>query len=220
MRLGDTVSGLAWGRLSRKEFMERYFSMKRIGLAYLSLIPVLFAVACQHAGGASESALTHPAERALMEGLEFDVSAVEGFDPADFTTYAIVGFGAIEDPSGRWARPEFDIRAEIRFLVESALRERGWYPVTRNPDAYVVVLAAVDSTQVWQILEHSGGLMQPQMAAGGLLVQVRSGQTKEPLWAASALGPVRTEETQWTDQQARRRLAYGVEQIFARFGGK
>lgn len=190
---------------------------------YLQLLIILSSVACQH--GASSSAKPGGAVNAslnpaLAEGLEFDVSAVDGFDPTNYSTYSIVGFGAVADQSGRWARPGFDIRAEIRFLVESELRARGWYPVTEKPDVYVVVLVAVDSTQVWEILEHSEGLMQPQMAAGGLLVQIRSGETKEPLWAASALGPVRTEKAQWTDQQARQRLAYGVDRLFAPLGSE
>ena len=164
-------------------------------------------------------ATTTTSSGVAFEELEFNTTRTDDFAPSKYSTYKVVGFGAIDDPSGSWAKPDIDIAEELRYQVHRVLHARGWRPVADKPDVVIVVVLAIDATQIWELRSYSPDLDVP-FAAGGLLLQLRSGETGAPLFAAGVSGPIRTDQAQWSDEKARQRMAYAVETALARMDDK
>ena len=124
-----------------------------------------------------------------------------------YKTYAWLGsIDVLNDPHGHWKPPAFDADAEIVFLVDNALRQRGMSEVNNNPDMLVAYAAGVDmeAFKVKQNPETKLTSLEnvPQAA---LVVMLFDPQTEFVTWAGIATGEMRnldpgTAKKDWNTQ--------------------
>ena len=93
----------------------------------------------------SQSPAADPAQDPHLSGIQFTSGHVLGVDFSKYKTYAWAAIlGEINDPEGRWTKPDLNIAKEIMFLIDRELRKRGWTEVTENPDALLAYGVLVD----------------------------------------------------------------------------
>ena len=79
-------------------------------------------------------------------GVTKDIMVKTDSDPkanlAGYKSYAWLGSAAIVfDDKGRWEPPQFDADAEIKFLIDRELRNRGMTEDSANPDLVIAFAA-------------------------------------------------------------------------------
>ena len=145
---------------------------------------VLLAVAFLITGCATDSKLTK------------DITVKAAADPkanfSGYKTYAWLGAAEIlNDPNKLWEPPNFDADAEVKFLIDSQLRDRGLTKVTENPDMVVAFTIGIDM----EALEIK---MNPEtkietltnVPEGALMVILVDAETGYAIWAGSANGEI------------------------------
>jgi len=79
---------------------------------------------------------------AAFRDIKVDAEANPDADFSEYKTFAWGGSAElVVDEEGRWVAPKMDLNAEIRYLVNSELRKRGFTEVNENPD--MIVAAAI-----------------------------------------------------------------------------
>ena len=62
-----------------------------------------------------------------------------------YSSYTWLGSAAIVyDPEGQWEPPQFDMDAEIKFLIDRELRKHGMTETSSSPDLIVAFAAGID----------------------------------------------------------------------------
>ena len=157
----------------------------------------------------SVTACTSP----LVKDIEVDAEADPKANLAGYKTYAWLGSAAIlYDPQGRWEPPQFDADAEIKFLIDRELRNRGIKEVAVNPDMIVGYAAGIDM-EALQLVEDKETKLQvlQNVPTGSLVIVLLDGQTGIPVWASAAVADVQQEIS---SEDVRKRLDYAVTQMF------
>ena len=171
--------------------------MKKLNSALVALL-ILFITACASP---------------LTQDIEVDADADPKANLAGYKTYAWLGSAAIlYDPKGRWEPPQFDADAEIKFLIDRELRNRGIKEVAVNPDMIVGFAAGIDM-EALQLVEDKETKLQvlQNVPTGSLVIVLIDGQTGNPVWASAAVADVHEEIS---TEDVRKRLDYAVTQMF------
>ncbi len=163
--------------------------------------------------------VTACATTTLTKDIKVDTETAPQTDLGTYKTYAWVAAAQIvNDPSGQWEPPNFDADAEIRFLINSALRKKGMSEVDRNPDMLVAYIAGVDMAalelkedpkQEMEVLKHS--------PKGALVVMFVDTATIKPIWAGVAVGNMKMQRSA---EDSKKRLDYAVAEMFRKLPQK
>jgi len=149
----------------------------------------------------------------LTQDIKVDTEADPKANLAGYKTYAWLGSAAILfDPHGKWEPPAFDADAEIKFLIDRELRNRGIKEVAVNPDLIVGFAAGIDM-EALELVENKESKLQvlENVPKGSLVIVLIDGVTGIPVWAGAALGDVQQEIS---SDDVRKRLDYAVTQMF------
>jgi len=149
----------------------------------------------------------------LTQDIKVDAEADPKANLAGYKTYAWLGSAAIlHDPRGRWEPPQFDADAEIKFLIDRELRNRGIKEVAARPDLIVGFAAGIDM-EALELTENKETQLQvlKNVPTGSLVVVLIDGVTGNPVWASAAVADVQQEIS---SDDVRKRLDYAVTQMF------
>lgn len=145
-----------------------------------------------------------------------DIKIATEADPkvnfSGYKTYAWLGSIAIlNDPQGHWKPPQFDVDAELVFLINDALRKRGLSEVNENPDMLVAYVAGadMDALKVKKNPETKIATLENAQKTA-LIVTLIDPQTEFLTWAGIATGEIKNLEP----DIAKKRLEYVINSMF------
>jgi len=133
---------------------------------------------------------------------------------AGYKSYAWdLSAGVIQDRTGMWVPKDMDTQAEVQFLIDKKLRDRGMTVAQSSPDLLVSLLIVADVKQVEEIKAKRGEAVTglDPVGQGALLVELVDSQTGHTVWLGAAEGNVRGSNSVEVSKQ---RLAYAVDKLF------
>lgn len=121
--------------------------------------------------------------------------------------------GLLRDQTGVWVPKDMDTQAEVQFLIDKKLRDRGMTVAKDSPDLLVSMLIAADVKDVEQMKTKHGDAVAglDPVGKGALLVELVDSQTGKTVWLGAAEGDVRGSNSVEVSKQ---RLAYAVDKLF------
>ncbi len=130
-----------------------------------------------------------------------------------YKTYAWLGAAAIvNDPNGQWEPPQFDADAEIKFLIDRELRNRGLSENTTAPDLIVAFAAGIDMDALGlKANPKTKSNMLENVPQGGLAVVLADSMTGFAIWVGTAVAELQSKPDTRT---VKARLDYAVTQMF------
>jgi len=146
-----------------------------------------------------------------------DIKIDSAADPtvkfSGYTSYAWLGSASIlYDPAGQWEPPGFDADAEISFLIDGELRQRGLSENSANPDLIVAFAAGVDMAAIIEKIDPDSKVASLEnVPEGGLVVVLIDAYTGVPVWVGIATAEIQQNSDQDTIKQ---RLQYAVSSMF------
>ena len=136
------------------------------------------------------------------------------FDLSNYGSYAWEGNASIiYDPEGRWEPPAYDLDDEVRFLVDSELREKGLVQSSTRPDLLASFGIAIqfedlpfnrDPSEEMEVID--------EVPQGALVIYLIDPNLGYAVWAGLAAADV--DETPDNDL-SRRRLQYAVSNLLS-----
>jgi hypothetical protein len=148
-----------------------------------------------------------------------DISIKAEADPkanfSGYKTYAWLGSARIvEDADDTWEPPDYDADAEIKFLINSELRDRGMEEVTSNPDLVVAFALGIDMDAL-KLKEDPKSKIQSlqNVPKGALVVILVDAATGYVIWVGEAEGEL---QKKMDDKIASQRLTYTITEMFKR----
>jgi hypothetical protein len=149
----------------------------------------------------------------VTSDIKIETEAVTTVKFSSYQTYTWLGSAAIlYDPNGKWEPPGFDADAEIKFLIDRELRQRGMIEDSINPGLIVVFAAGIDMTAVRKEINSDGKIgALINIPEGALTVALIDSTTGMAVWAGLA-----TADVQQSPDQAviKKRLDYAVSSMF------
>ena len=146
-----------------------------------------------------------------------DITVDSESDPtikfSGYTTYTWLGSAAIlYDPAGQWEPPGFDADAEITFLIDAELRQRGLAEDSVNPGLIVAFAAGIDMTTMIEEIDPESSIASlKNVPEGALVVVLIDASTGFAVWAALATAEIQ----QSPDHEViKQRLKYAVTSMF------
>jgi len=153
----------------------------------------------------------------LTQDIRVETETAPGIDPATYQTYGwLLSAEVVNDPNGNWEPPGFDADAELRFLINQELRDKGLKEVSRQPDLLVAFAAGINM-EVFEINMQPGSEMYTltNVPKGALVVVMIDSNNRNPVWAGSAVGDIKAGRS---STEVGKRLAYAVKTMFKEFG--
>jgi len=149
-----------------------------------------------------------------------DISVeVERDQSADFDSYKTFGWSgkllSLNDPEGRWHRPDFPMAPQTATAIKKELLSRGITEVAEHPDLKVLFAIGVDMApsgsngEAQQISELTQSI--PRGALGVFLLDP---QSRRPVWSGVATGNALEKPNQETFTE---RLDYAIKEMFKSF---
>lgn len=160
--------------------------------------------------GAALSALLCAACASAPTGdIEFETEVDPKARFAGYKSYAWLAKAAVvRDPKGELKLPSFDADAEIKFLIDSDLRKRGWIENSSTPDLFVVFAIGIDMEALALKTDPKTKVeLKTKEARAGLLIALIDSETGFVVWAGAARGNMLKDPE---DETVKARLAYSV----------
>jgi hypothetical protein len=152
----------------------------------------------------------HQATRDIQITVKVDPKA----NMTGYKTYAWSGgMGALNDPDHVWTPTEFDIDAEVRFLVDSNLRAKGLTATEDKPDLSVMYLMVVDTDRQAAELRKKYGEKADisGLSEAALVVGLVDNDTGFVVWLGAASAPAHPFRD---DATAKARIGAAVNNMF------
>ena len=149
----------------------------------------------------------------VTKDIKVDAEADPKVSFAGYKTYAWLGTAEIvNDPDGLWEPPQFDADAQLKFLIDRELGERGMSENTTNPDMIVAFATGIDM-EALKLQENPESKMSvlenvPQAA---LLVILIDAETGFVIWVGQAEAELSENPS---GDIVRKRLDYAVTEMF------
>lgn len=146
-----------------------------------------------------------------------DIVVETSSDPkADLTgykSYSWLGSAAIVfDETGRWEPPQFDADAEIKYLIDRELRDRGMMENSANADLIVAYAAGINMDSMNIKVDPESGLEQlANTPIGALSVILVDAATGQAVWIGVARADIQENQT---PEASRKRLDFAVSEMF------
>lgn len=130
-----------------------------------------------------------------------------------YSRYTWLGSAAIVyDPEGKWEVPQFDADAEIKFHIDTELRDRGMTEDSLDPDLVVAFAAGIDMDSMELGIDPESNLATLEnVPLGALTIILMDAETGQPIWAASATAEIQESPA---EEVIRKRIAYAVRTMF------
>lgn len=144
--------------------------------------------------------------------IEFDAQADPKVNFSGYKTYAWLAAAAIvNDPYGQWEPPAFDSDAEIKFLIDRELRNRGMSENSADPDMFVVFAAGIDMEALDLKADPQTKMEQmTNVPQGGLLIALVDSESGFVTWVGVATADIQQNPDA---QTVKARLDYAVTQL-------
>ena len=145
-----------------------------------------------------------------------DIKIVSEADPkakfSGYKTYAWLGSaGVLIDPEGQWKAADFDIDAEIAFLINKELRNRNMLETDKKPDLIVSYVLGVNMAALKKKVDPKSNItILKNVPQGALVVALVDAESGFVIWAASATAEIKNLGA----EQAKKRLEYVTSQMF------
>jgi len=169
-------------------------------IIFLSLSFLLTLNACSMMGtSASNSDIT----------FKTDVDPKANFK--GYKSYAWIGSASIlNDPNNQWKAPGFDANAEIKFLIDKNLRDKGLTESSQNPDTLIGYALGINMTNL-NYKENPDKSFKTLEAApkGALVIIMVDAKTGIVIWASSAKADIQGN----TGEAAKSRLSFAVKSM-------
>jgi hypothetical protein len=124
--------------------------------------------------------------------------------------------GVLVDRAGAWVPKNADTQADVEYLVDKSLRERGLRAVKERPDLLVSLLLVADVKDVETIAAKRGNTLTNKLdpvGEGALVAELIDADTGRTVWLAGAEGEVRGSRSV---EDGKARLAYAIDKMFAK----
>jgi len=146
------------------------------------------------------------------DDISVDAEANPKINFSGYKTYQWLAEAAVlNDPDGTWEPPAFDANAEIKYLIDGALRKRGMSEASMDPDMYVAYAAGVDmAALVSKVDEKTKMETLENVPASGLVVMMIDAQTTATAWVGVATADMKNEKP----DIAKKRLEYAIKEMF------
>jgi hypothetical protein len=132
-----------------------------------------------------------------------------------YKSYAWYGSaGLLVDRTGVWVPKNADAQADVEFLVDKSLRDKGLVAVRERPELLVALLFVGSINDVEKIAQTRGGALPKldPVGEGALLIELIDAETGKTVWLGGAEGELRQSRSV---EDGRKRLAYAVDKVFA-----
>ena len=145
-----------------------------------------------------------------------DIKVTAEADPkVNFTghkTYAWLGSaGILKDPEGKWEPPKFDADAEITFLINRELRNRGMTETTTKPDVIIAYALGVDMAALKTKTNPESKIsVLENVPQGALMIVLADAKSGFVIWAGSAQAEIKNLGA----DAAKQRLDYAISNMF------
>jgi len=146
------------------------------------------------------------------DDIKIDAEADPKVKFSGYKTYGWLGSaGILKDPEGKWNKPEFDVDAEIRFLMDRELRKRGLTETDKKPDMLIAYAMGVNmaALKVKENPETKQKILK-NIPKGALLIIVADPATDYVMWLGRASADVQKGADAAT---IKARLDYAVTQM-------
>lgn len=155
------------------------------------------------------SLATSCSPKAQTSDIKTQTAADETIKFAGYETYAwFAGVGLLHDDTGKWDSGDLDITAELKFLIDKSLRERGLNESSSNPDLFVGFLIVADVNQLQEITDRGGKVAAVEgVGESALVIEVIDAKTERTIWVGAAAGDVQTGRSR---DELKARLDYAV----------
>lgn len=153
------------------------------------------------------------APKAQTADIKTQTAADETVKFAGYKTYTwFAGVGMVRDDTGKWDDGDLDITAELKFLIDKSLRERGMNESTSSPDLFIGFLVVADVNQLKQITDRGGKVTSIEgVGESALVIEVIDAKTERTVWVGAAAGDAQTGRSQ---DELKARLNYAVTELF------
>lgn len=148
-----------------------------------------------------------------------DIMVKTDVDPkanlSGYKSYAWLGAAAIVfDEQGQWEAPQFNVGAEIKFLVDRELRAHGMSEDSVNPDLVVAYSVGIDMDSMEIKTDPENDLeVLKNIPQGALTVILVDAQTGLAVWAGVASAELQEYPTIET---SKKRLDFAVSEMFSK----
>ncbi len=146
------------------------------------------------------------------DDIKIDAEADPKVKFGGYKTYAWLGSaGILKDPEGKWKQPDFDVDAEIRFLIDRELRKRGFTETGNKPDMLIAYAMGVNmaALKVKENPETKEKLLK-NTPKGSLLIILADPTTEYVMWIGRAKAEVLKDPAV---EVTKARLDYAVTQM-------
>lgn len=153
------------------------------------------------------------APKAQTSDIKTQTAADETVKFAGYKTYTwFAGVGMVRDDTGKWNDGGLDVTAELKFLIDKSLRERGLNESTSSPDLFIGFLIVADVNQLKEITDRGGKVTSIEgVGESALVIEVIDAKTERTIWVGAAAGDAQTGRSQ---DELKARLNYAVTELF------
>ena len=149
---------------------------------------------------------------AVYKDIKVEAEKAPHRDLANYKTYIWGGSAQLVlDENGQWASPQMDVNAELRYLVDTELRKKGFTQVGENPELILVATVGVNMDAVKMKKDQDTNInILKNVPQSALIIVMLDAESRDPIWVGMATGEAKTEGT---DQEKKKRLEYAVKEI-------
>jgi len=125
-----------------------------------------------------------------------------------YKSYMWMGSATImNDPDGQWVDQGFDTNAEIKLLIDNALRAKNMTEAAHNPDVIIGYALGINMTNIEYKANPDKSFQTLEAAPkGALVILMIDAKTNVVIWASSAKADIQGN----TGTSVKKRLAYAV----------
>jgi len=151
-----------------------------------------------------------------MKDIQVETEANSKVNLKAYKTYMWVAMaGFLEDSQSQWVAPNMDMGAEMKYLVDKEMSNKGFTLVENDPDLLIAAAIGLDmdALKIKQDPDTKMDILDnvPQSA---LVIALTDGDTGYPVWLGVATGNAQTEPQ---EDMAKKRLEYAIHKIFEQF---
>ncbi|MHC4216921.1 MAG: DUF4136 domain-containing protein [Planctomycetota bacterium] len=138
-------------------------------------------------------------------------------DLKGYATYAWAAAAAvIRDPNREWTPVDLDVGAEITFLVDRELREKGYVEVAGSPDMLAIYAVGVDMMSLNVEFDEEHVARFEEVPKGGVAIVLADAETRRTIWIGAAVAELLEEPDR---ELAKQRLDHAISKMFKGFPG-